>query len=177
MAALDIPAPVRDLDGAVTALQKAGYSTDKKALTLELLYCTDHAARGTVAELVRSQCEGAGVMVTMVPLAYDDYIARLKKGDFDLYLGEVRLAANMSLRPLLAGGSAGYGGDKKSPAAVAYTAYLAGESALAEFLTAFEADMPFIPLCWRSGFAAYDRRLTTATPVGYDPYYGFADWK
>lgn len=177
MAALDMTAPVRDLEAAVDGLKEAGYSTDKKPLTLELLYCTDNASRGTAAELIRSQCEGAGVTVTMVPLAYDEYMARLKAGKFDLYLGEVRLAANMSLRPLLAGGSAGYGGDKKSPAATAYKAYLAGESTLPEFLEAFSADMPFIPLCWRSGFAAYDRRLTTATPTGYDPYAGFADWK
>lgn len=177
MAALDIPAPIRDLDGAVTALQKAGYGTDKPALTLELLYCTDNAARGTVAELVRSQCEGAGVTVTLVPLVYEEYVARLKKGEFDLYLGEVRLAANMSLSPLLAGGSAGYGADKKSATATAYAAYLAGEDTLTDFLDTFAADMPYIPLCWRAGFAAYDRRLSSATPTGYNAYYGFADWK
>jgi hypothetical protein len=47
---------------------------------------------------------------------------------------------------------------------------------LQEFVTAFGEDMPYIPLCWRCGFAAYDRRLDTVTPHGYAPYFGLADW-
>lgn len=176
MAALDIPAPSRDLDRAMTALSEAGYASDERTLSLELLYCTDNAARGIVAEQVRMQLESAGITVMAVPLAYKAYIARLKAGKFDLFLGEVRLAANMSLSPLLAGAAA-YGVDKKGATAAAYTAYLAGESNLETFLKAFEEDMPYIPLCWRDGFAGYDRRLTTVTPIGYDAYADFAAWK
>jgi DNA repair protein RecN (Recombination protein N) len=45
------------------------------------------------------------------------------------------------------------------------------------FLDAFGTDAPFIPLCYRGGVAAYDRRLTAITPTGYDPYHGIAGWK
>ena len=63
------------------------------------------------------------------------------------------------------------------PAAKAYRQYLSGDATIEEFLTAFAEDMPYIPLCWRSGLAAYDRGLTALTPTGYDPYAGFAGWK
>ncbi|MBQ1203972.1 MAG: hypothetical protein IIX61_09300, partial [Loktanella sp.] len=54
---------------------------------------------------------------------------------------------------------------------------LNGEIDLKAFLDAFSEDVPYIPLCWLSGFAAYDRRLTSVTPTGYDAYYGIAAWK
>ena len=44
-------------------------------------------------------------------LARDDYVAALEKGDFDLYLAEVRLTADFDLTALItAGGSLTYGG-------------------------------------------------------------------
>ena len=64
-----------------------------------------------------------------------------------------------------------------STAVAAYTAYLSGGDSLQAFLDAFGTDAPFIPLCYRGGVAAYDRRLTAITPTGYDPYHGIAQWK
>lgn len=179
MQQVDSPAVSRNLDGAVKLLDEAGCkpAANGKRLELELLYCTDRADRGRVAELVRTQLEGGGVKVTLVPLEQEEFLKRLSKGNFDLYLGEIRLTADMSLRPLLAGGKAAYGIQRWGTTAMNYTKYLAGELPLDNFMEAFGEDMPYIPLCWRSGFAAYDRRLTTVTPVGYDPYYGLAGWK
>ncbi len=176
MGKIQLTAPARDLEGAMEALRQAGYATDKQPLELELVYCSDQTARGVLAEQIRAQCEGIGVKITPVPLAYDAYIQRLKSGKFDLYLGEVRLAANMSLSPLFSGGAA-YGVNRKGQAVTAYGEYLSGQRELSAFLDAFAADMPFVPLFWRQGFAAYDRRLTVATPTGYNAYYGFEKWK
>ncbi len=168
--------PKRDLEGAIDALQQAGYGGDKPPLKLELIYSTDKAGRGVAAELIRSQWEGAGVTVTLTPLTYEEYLGRLNAGQYDLYLGEVQLAANLSLQPLFSG-AASYGVDRAGHAATVYSAYLAGDNTLEDFLTAFGEDKPFLPLCWRGGFAAYDRRLTTVTPAGYNPYYHFAHWE
>ncbi|MBQ8683485.1 MAG: hypothetical protein IJ518_03075 [Clostridia bacterium] len=179
MAQLSQPSVARDLDAAVKLLEQAGCTagTGGKRLALELIYCVDKADRGGVAELIRTQLEGAGVTATAVPLDKKTYLERLRKGEYDLYIGEIRLTQDMSLRPLLAGGKASYGVQRWGASANAYAAYLRGETTLEGFLQQFGADMPYIPLCWRSGFAAYDRRLTAVTPVGYDPYYGLADWQ
>ena len=171
-------APTRDPDGAIALLDGAGHTAKNgKRLTLELIYSTGRSDRGRVAELVRSQMEGGGVAVTPVPLAEEEYRKRLQKGEYDLYLGEIHLTADMSLRPLLMGGDASYGVARNGAAATAYAQYLSGAISVTDFLTAFDTDRPYIPLCWRHGLAAYDRRLTTVTPTDYDPYSGFAAWQ
>lgn len=169
---------VRDVDGAVSLLDGAGYAPKNgKRLTLELIYSTDRTDRARVADLIRTQMEGGGVAITLVPLTEAAYRQRLSAGQYDLYIGEIRLTADMSLRPLLQGGAASYGISRGGAAAVSYGQYLSGTATLEAFLTAFDTDMPYIPLCWRHGLAAYDRRLTTVTPTGYDPYSGFAAWQ
>lgn len=168
----------RDLDGALALLDGAGCTPKSgKRLELELIFNADRPDRGKLAEQIRLQAEEAGVVLTAVPLSEEDYRARLKKGQYDLYLGEVLLSADLSLRPLLAGGDASYGVSRSGSAAKAYTSYLKEDVTLAEFLTAFSEDMPYIPLCWRYAAAGFDRRLTFATPTGYDPYYGITGWK
>ena len=167
-----------DPDGAVALLDGAGYTPKNgKRMTLELIYSTDRADRARVAELVRSQMESGGVAITLVPLSEAEYLQRLAAGLYDLYVGEIRLTADMSLRPLLLGGTASYGITYGGVASAAYYQYLSGAASLEDFLTAFATDMPYIPVCWRHGLAAYDRRLTTVTPTGYDPYSGFAAWQ
>lgn len=179
VADLALPVAARDLDGALARLTAAGYgnAADGKPLNLQLVYCTDNRVRARVVTLLCTQMESAGIQITPVPLSYADYMARLKAGKYDLYLGEIRLTADMSLRPLLAGGAASYGIQRSGASAVAYARYLNGEIDLKAFLDAFSEDVPYIPLCWLSGFAAYDRRLTSVTPTGYDAYYGIAAWK
>ena len=170
--------PPADPEGAIALLDGAGYvPRSGKRLTLELIYSTDRTDRARVAELVRSQLEVGGVAVTLVPLTEAEYLQRLAAGQYDLYVGEIRLTADMSLRPLLMGGAASYGVSRSGVAAVSYGQYLSGTLSLEEFLTAFDTDVPYIPVCWRHGLAAYDRRLTAITPTGYDPYSGFAAWQ
>ncbi len=162
----------QDLAGALELLG----DTIPKKTTLELIYSLDSGNRGVLADMLRTQLESAGVTVTVTPLTYADYIARLQSGRYDLYIGEIRLTANMDLSPMLGGGEARYGVATDDPAALAYRQYRAGEQTLDEFITAFGESMPYILIGWRCGFAAYDRRLRTVTPHGYAPYYGLADW-
>ncbi len=167
-----------DTDTALDLLDEARCTPDGGVrLELELIYSTHRADRAKVADAIRTQLEVGGVKIVTVPLEEEEYLERLKSGKYDLYIGEIRLTADHSLRPLLQGGDASYGISKTGDAAKAYTAYLSGDSKLTEFLKAFAADMPYIPLCWRDGIAAYDRRLTAVTPTGYDPYAGFAGWQ
>ena len=169
----------RHLVEALQLLEQAGYKTaaGRTKTPLELIYSNEGSFRAAAVKEVCSQLENAGIPVTATPLSYEEYIRRLSAGRYDLYIGEVRLSANMSLSALFPGGAAGYGTAAGSPALAAYKRCLAGEISLQEFIDAFAADMPFVPLCWRCGLAAYDRRLARVTPHGYNPYYGFASWQ
>ncbi len=168
----------RDVGGAVSLLDEAKLTSDGgPRLELELIYSTARADRALVADQIRTQLDEGGIAVTLTPLGEKEFRDRLKRGKYDLYVGEIRLSADHSLRPLLRGGSASYGISSSGAAAKAYGQYLSGDKTVEEFMTVFAEDMPYIPLCWRSGLAAYDRRLTALTPTGYDPYAGFAGWK
>lgn len=172
---------------AVAQLEQAGYNTkdssdastkDEKELAWELLYPSGNDFREATVTLLVQQMDKIGVTLTPVPLSFSEYTNRLSKGDFDLYVGEIRLTGDMNLRPLLAaGGSASYGVQSNGAAATAYTQYLAGEQTLAEFVAAFVADVPYIPLCWRNGLAAYNRSMSEITPTAFDIYYGIENWK
>lgn len=165
---------------AVAQLEQAGYNTKDeggKALTLELLYPTGNDFRQATVDLIVQQLASAGVTVTPVPLSFSAYTSRLEKGDFDLYLGEIRLTADMNLRPLLtAGGAAAYGVQTGGTAAAAYTDYLYGRQTLEQFVQAFVGDCPYLPLCWRTGLAAYNRSMSGITPMAFDIYYGIESW-
>lgn len=172
------PTHEQDPERALALLADAGYPlTGKNLPELRLIYNSDRTDRGPVAELIRTQAATCGVKIVLKPMTEAEYRQCLQDGDYELYLGEFRFGANMSLRPLLTESKTAYGVAANSAAKQAYAAYLGGQGSLQAFLDAFGTDVPFIPLCYRGGVAAYDRRLTAITPTGYDPYHGIAGWK
>lgn len=180
-----------DRDAAKTKLSAQGYATPdattttanrpgKKpnVLSLTLLVNGDNGFKSAMAELVRDQLQAVGVNVTVQSLSFSDYQSAVKRGQYDLYIGEIRLGANMDLSPLLLkGGAAAYGVAADSAAAASYTAFRAGQASLGDFTAAFAADLPLIPVCWRSGMAAYNRALTKVTPTAYSVYAGLQNWQ
>ena len=104
------------------------------------------------------------------------YSARIASGAFTLYIGEVKLGENMSLSPFF-GGAASAGADSTLPVNAVYTAFAAGEVSLSEFANAFLDDMPFVPLCYRAGLAAYSRSVAPDfSAAAYDIYGDIALW-
>lgn len=169
---------------AVAQLEQAGYNTrsdtaieNGKDLTLSLLYTGGNSFRREAAQLIKQQLEKTGITVELVDCSFDEYKNRLEDGDFDLYLGEVRLPANMSLSSLLTkGGAASFGIDSNGAGAQAFARYLSGETDLAAFCTAFAGDMPFIPVCYRQGIAAYNRNISQISPHAFNLFYDVGKW-
>ena len=48
---------------------------------------------------------------------------------------------------------------------------------LAQFLADFDKELPFIPLNWQKGMAAFKRSCRQITPGLLDPYNGIEAWK
>ena len=98
-----------DLNGVSDALERAGYEAGEDGiyqkndakLTLSLLYNEENSSRKSAAELIASQMKRAGVEITLRPARFSQYQTDVQNGNFDLYLGEMRLQANMDLQPLL----------------------------------------------------------------------------
>ena len=137
-----------------------------------------NAFREEAAQLISEQLAQAGIGVEITTLAYDQYVQTISSGSYDLYLGEVNLSCNMDLTPLFAkGGAVSYGIDTAGATCTAYTRLLNGEIQLADFLTAFNEELPIIPLCYRGGLLLYSRAITVPV-IGTesDVFYNIHEW-
>ena len=144
-----------------------------KEVPLTLLYASGNRCREALVKVLVQQLTQAGFQVTAQSAAYDDYKAQLDAGNFDLYIGEIRLTPSMNLFVFFrAGGAGAYGVNTADKAAQSYAAYRAGEKTAAEFVADFSRDMPYIPLCYRQGMAAGHAALTYITPSAYSVYDG-----
>lgn len=161
---------------ATTAATHAGETaatTSVKDTPLTLLYAGGNRCREALVKALVQQLHQAGFQVTARPTGFDDYKAQLSAGNYDLYIGEIRLTPSMNLFVFLrAGGAAAFGVNTAGEAAQTYAAYRAGEKTAAEFVEAFSRDMPYIPLCYRQGMAAGHAALTYITPSAYSVYDG-----
>lgn len=155
----------------VAKWQELGYNT----LDIELLYCSDSPLHEAAAQELVRQFGLAGVHVQTAALPQEEYRARVAAGQFDLYLGEVRLSADLSLRPLLTRYGAASSGVSEGGFAI-YASYLGGELSAEEFCEAFTAEVPFIPLCFRQGAGVFDAALRGMEPTAVDVYGGITEW-
>jgi len=149
-------ARVFDAQQARQAIDEAGLANP----SFDLVIYRYNAAMVNTAGSIRTQLQAVGVEINLVVLDRDDYERALRNGNFDLYLGQVRLTPGLSLAPLLSyGGAATTGVNVWGAAATAYTQFRLGAITPAEFNEAFWAEVPFIPLGYRMGLVAAARGL------------------
>ena len=160
------------------ALETAGV-TAARPRSLTLLVTKENAFRCAVAESLCAQLTTAALTVTVRELPWGEYAAALEGGDFDLYLGEVRLTADWDAGALLdAGGALNYGGFASEQLSGLNDAFLLGGNASAErYVKGFAEETPFAPLLFKSKTVLTPSGLVDGmTPTASDPFYGFADW-
>ena len=87
------------------------WTAGRQTLSLTFLAPSDNPARTAAAEHLAAGLENLGISVTLDLLPWTDYLSALERGEFDLYLGEVRLTADFDLTALISsGGALNYGG-------------------------------------------------------------------
>ena len=154
--------------------------TAARPRSLTLLVNEENAFKRAVAESLCAQLTTAALTVTVRELPWEDYAAALEGGDFDLYLGEVRLTADWDASALLdVGGALNYGGFASEQLSARNDALLLGGNASAErYVKGFAEEMPFAPLLFKSKTVLTPSGLVDGmTPTASDPFYGFADWQ
>lgn len=158
-----------DLDAAGKLLDEAGYTTSNgnirknsagKQLSIKLLVNKDNAFKAAAAQSIKTMLEKLKISVTVTSLSEKEYRSAVSSGKYDMYIGEFKLTADMDLSPLLKkGGSVSSGIDVSGKSSTAYDAFLAGTGDVDTFIEVFNSDLPFVPLCYRSGIAVYTRSL------------------
>ena len=162
---------------SIENLKKIGYnSLDKggKSPKFTLLVNSENRIKAAAAAMIAEQLSLCGIKVTVVEKRYAQYIECLKKGDFQLYLGEIKLTENMDITQMVSQkGTAAFGikkqvSDKtdkdksnteteKQNTQTAATveevlnSFYSGANTIADIASVLQSEMPFIPVCYRTG--------------------------
>lgn len=179
-----------DPAAAAELLAQAGYVlkedgllySGRTALALTLLVNSDNPRRVAAAELLAGSLAELGITVTVSRLPWQDYLAALAAGRFDLYLGQVRLPGDFDVTELLTG-SLNYGGyaSEELTAALAARKGAVGEArgqAAEELWALFVREAPVAPLCFtRSSLLVRWGVVEGLSPTWGDPFHGMEDWR
>lgn len=139
---------------------QTGYyqTSDGKRLELRLLVYSGSTYKRYAASLLKEQLAACGIYTVLEEQSdFTAYCEKIAAGDFDLYIGEVKLYNNMDMSPFFHQGQASWGIVQSDALAAAYAAFKADASAAGAFEQAFAAEMPLVPLLWRSGTVVHDR--------------------
>lgn len=141
------------LDKMGYKVEKAGKTrngSDKKPLVLKLVVNNENEERNLMAQEIKRQLSDVGIMADIVSVPFDEYLSILKSGNFDLYLGEIGIASDMDLEPvLMPSEQSGFGTNKSSHSVIANNNYKKGLIDEKQLSTALSEDIPFFPIAYR----------------------------
>lgn len=172
------------LEGAGWLLSDGVRTKGREALTLTFVVNTDNSYKVSAAEYLTELLSREGIAVELKKLPWEDYVAALEGGEFDLYLGEVKLTADFDLTALLApGGTLNYGafadGETQDLLAAYLAADAAGRSEAAQALyRQIARTAPFTPICFKSwSVLTHWGKIAGLNPTQQNVFYGFSNWK
>ena len=158
------------------ALQSSGYTADR---TLTLLVNSENPFKVSSASYLASAFSAAGIPTEVRSLPWEDYLAALAAGNYDLYYGEVKLQADWDLSALLAtGGSLNYSHWADPTTDQLLLACRTVESpaiAVNTLCKHLQATAPIIPLCFKSTSVLTQADVVEGlTPTATEPFYDLA---
>ncbi len=146
-----------DLTAAKQAVAQSKYSG--KNLTVSLVI-NNNQNRIIAAKMIKTSLEALGFKVKINKLSNKNYQNAVKKKNFDIYIGEVKMPNDLTMFSFFSSnGAAKYGINMKSSCITSYKNYLNGTGNLAKFGLDFGNDMPFIPVLYRKGMIAYSKGM------------------
>lgn len=161
------------------SINSAGTRGGKGLLRFKLIVNNDNNFKVAAAEKIAASLKEVNIIIEISALPFDAYKDVLKSGNYDFYIGEVKLLDNMDIKEFfIENGAASFGIDLLGDSALQYETYANGTISLDSFATAFLSDMPFVPLCYRKGTFYFTRSITSEVLCGAnDVYYNIYEWK
>lgn len=163
---------------------ESGWVSGRQTLSLELVVSSENQDRVAAAQHLVNGLNDMGIRATLTKLDWDAYLSALQRGEFDLYLGEVRLTGDFDLTPLItAGGALNYGGYSDARAAQYLQDYRGavgqGRDLNAQRLyQRLAEEPPFAVLCFKNWSVLTQwNALSDLTPTQQDLFFRFPQWK
>ncbi len=169
----------------VENLEKIGYNnldsdgnrinSNKIPLRFSLLVNAENRMRVVLAGLIAEQLKDYGISITVIEKPYAQYIEALNNGEFQLFIGEVKLTENMDFSPLLLkDGALAFGLPKNTNQVEeassqetskivdefeVVTGFYNGTNTITDIAAVLQSKMPFIPICYRTGALFYNDNI------------------
>lgn len=188
LSGLQLPKYEYNLIKAGNILDENGYnysSADKSYrydsngyFDIKIIVNKESPTKVSCAKFIGKCLQNLGLRVTLKTLNFDDFVSSLNNGNYDLYIGEVRVSPNMDLSCFFKkNGSASYG-INSSTIRNAYTDFKTGGIDINTFIGVFEEEIPFIPVCYRTGIAYYSNEVKYEGSANeYEPFKNIYSWK
>ncbi len=174
-------------------LEKIGYnSTDTKGirkspygsrLSFNLLVNRENPSKLSLAYLISEQLKRVGIEIKINEVSSSQFSSLIETGNFQLYIGEVKILPNMDISSLvLPGGSAAAGITSPTPVTdqeggqelysnKAYISvingFYSGQNTIADVASSLISSMPVIPVIFRSGLIFHSNEITEIGEVSY----------
>ncbi len=156
-----------------------GYLADENGskLSFTLMYNGDNSARAASAAKIVTQLKKCGVEIILNEVDYSTYSSNLASGNYELYIGEIKLPKSLYLGSILSS-SVIPGYPDSSDAVEMFRQYYDGTCEIGAAVSAFASEMPFIPLCYRCGVTVASDWLSDSLKVSIsDVYNGIENCK
>ncbi len=129
-----------------------GYFVDEnnERISLRLLCSDSNSARVACASQIEDQLNKAGFEISVSILSAKDYTTALTYGHFDIYIGEVKLDNSLYFGKILSD-SVVYGFPSQSECKNSFNQYYEGNLDITAAISSFASELPFIPICYKSG--------------------------
>lgn len=152
--------------------------------TLTLVVNANSSFKEAMAREIALQLESAGLSVEVEVLSWGTFQTALKKGEYDLYLGEVKLNGNFDLTRLIdSGGSLNYSGYQNGDLSQSSREFNCSSSeeraeAATAFYTLLAEQAPIIPVAFKNySVLSKEGYLIDQSPTQQNLFYHFWDWK
>ncbi|MBR2454521.1 MAG: hypothetical protein IKB36_00540 [Clostridia bacterium] len=132
-------------------------------LSFTLIVNNDNRYRVAAAYNIADSLKECGFLITVLPLSFADYNQRIASGNFDMYLGEIKLDSSMDISQFFGGGAQGMGIDKTERVVTEYYKFRAGEITAQQYFEIFSEYYPFVPVCFRKGYAVFSGDINPQT--------------
>ncbi len=163
-------------------MQSLGYKKEEGAnlftgpkgeeLTLRILCFGGNASKRTAAELITRQLADAGIGAQVIEApTFEEYAQKVASGDFELYIGEVKLYNNMDLSLFFDGGTASACFARPKALLQSWKDFRQDPAAGNSFESEFMAEMPFVPILWRQATVFTAKNVQGILPSGSAVFY------
>ena len=166
----------------VQELAAAGISPETPGEQLRFLVNSESSYKVSIATSIAQTLAAAGLPVTVETLPWEEYLAALAAGEFDLYYGEIKLTADWDVSALIGtGGSLNYGGWSNAETDTLLATCRTSENreaALYALCSHLSQQAPMIPVCFKSeSVLTHSGTVTKLTPTASNVFYHMWEWE